>query len=57
MAVSATAPIGTLYSLETPSYKAQKALVAAKFNGIAITEAKFDPKKDVHKPEFQAKNP
>eukprot|EP00411_Alexandrium_monilatum_P014053 CAMPEP_0175269774 /NCGR_PEP_ID=MMETSP0093-20121207/45034_1 /TAXON_ID=311494 /ORGANISM="Alexandrium monilatum, Strain CCMP3105" /LENGTH=482 /DNA_ID=CAMNT_0016564445 /DNA_START=60 /DNA_END=1508 /DNA_ORIENTATION=+ len=57
MAVSASDPIGTLYYLESTVYKAQKALVAAKFNGIAIKEAKFDPAKDLKKPDFIAKNP
>lgn len=53
----APTPIGTLYYVEPTAYKAQKALVAAKFNGVAITEAKFDPEKDSRKPGFVEKNP
>jgi len=50
-------PIGTLYYVEPTAYKAQKALVAARFNGVAIIEAKFDVEKDYRKPGFVEKNP
>jgi len=48
---------GTLHFVEETVYKAQKALVAAKFNGIELKTAKFDVQKDVHKPDFATKNP
>lgn len=51
------APIGTLHYVEQTVYKAQKALVAAKFNGIVLKESKFDVAKDAQKPDFLAKNP
>lgn len=50
-------PIGTLHFVEETIYKAQKALVAAKFNGIVLNSAKFDFQKDAKKPDFIAKNP
>lgn len=50
-------PFGTLYYIEETRYKAQKALIAAKFNGIALEKKAFDPHKDPAKPEFIAKNP
>jgi len=49
--------IGTLHYTEGQLYKAQKALVAAKFNGINIETKVFNPEKDLKKPDFVAKNP
>jgi len=57
MTISAAAPIGTLYFVEPTLYKAQKALVAAKFNGVVLKEAKFDIEKEAKKPAFLSKNP
>merc|ERR1719162_452869 len=53
----APAPIGTLHFIEQTLYKAEKALVAAKFNGVALDQKKFDAQKDARKPDFIAKNP
>eukprot|EP00927_Polykrikos_kofoidii_P026195 TRINITY_DN23366_c0_g1_i1.p1 TRINITY_DN23366_c0_g1~~TRINITY_DN23366_c0_g1_i1.p1 ORF type:complete len:562 (-),score=128.32 TRINITY_DN23366_c0_g1_i1:84-1703(-) len=49
--------IGTLHYFEATKYKAQKALIAAKFHGITIHENKFDQCKDANRIEFQKKNP
>lgn len=38
-------------------YKAQKALIAAKFNGLKLEEKKFDPLKDIQKPDLARMNP
>jgi len=48
---------GTLHYVEETVYKAQKALIAAKFNGVELKAAKFDCQKDVNKPDFAIKNP
>jgi elongation factor 1-gamma len=53
----APAPIGILHYIEEQAYKAQKALIAAKFNGIALTAQKFDFAKEGKKPAFLAMNP
>mmetsp|Transcript_30311 Transcript_30311/g.70721 ORF Transcript_30311/g.70721 Transcript_30311/m.70721 type:complete len:396 (-) Transcript_30311:21-1208(-) len=47
----------TLHYSETTMYKAQKALITAKFNGLDIQTKKFDPAKDGKSAEFRAKNP
>jgi elongation factor 1-gamma len=52
----AQAPLGVLHYVDQTIYKAQKALIAAKFNGIAVTQKKFDPK-DAEKPSFIEMNP
>ncbi|CAJ1428521.1 unnamed protein product [Effrenium voratum] len=49
--------VGTLYYVEEVKYKAEKALIAAKFNGLSLKTAKFDAQKDVKKPGFYEKNP
>eukprot|EP00927_Polykrikos_kofoidii_P057780 TRINITY_DN5196_c0_g2_i1.p1 TRINITY_DN5196_c0_g2~~TRINITY_DN5196_c0_g2_i1.p1 ORF type:complete len:644 (+),score=166.56 TRINITY_DN5196_c0_g2_i1:87-2018(+) len=49
--------IGVLHYVEQTKYKAQKALITAKFNGIKVTESKFDQQKDSKKPCFLEKNP
>lgn len=49
--------IGTLHFIEKTVYKAQKALVAAKFNGLGLEKKIIDPEADSKKPEFVAKNP
>jgi len=49
--------IGTLYYVEEAIYKAEKALVTAKFAGLSIPTKKFDPQKDAKKPDFLARNP
>eukprot|EP00927_Polykrikos_kofoidii_P057781 TRINITY_DN5196_c0_g3_i1.p1 TRINITY_DN5196_c0_g3~~TRINITY_DN5196_c0_g3_i1.p1 ORF type:complete len:523 (+),score=117.74 TRINITY_DN5196_c0_g3_i1:87-1571(+) len=53
----AKSPIGILHYVEHTKYKAQKALIAAKFNGVTITESKFDVQRDSKKPCFLQKNP
>jgi len=53
----AQAPIGTLHYVEEQIYKAQKALIAAKFNGLNLTAQKFDIAKEGKKPAFLAMNP
>jgi elongation factor 1-gamma len=55
--ISARASIGTLHYMDQTIYKAEKALVAAKFNGLELATKKFDYNKDSKKPEFVAKNP
>ncbi|CAJ1414764.1 unnamed protein product [Effrenium voratum] len=49
--------LGTLFYVEEAKYKAEKALIAAKFTGSALQTKKFDPQKDAKKPDFLAKNP
>jgi len=49
--------IGTLHYYEPQIYKAQKALIAAKFNGITLETKVFNVEKDARKPDFLAKNP
>merc|ERR1719408_701467 len=49
--------IGVLHYVEEQIYKAQKALIAAKFNGLALTSQKFDIAKEGKKPAFLAMNP
>merc|ERR1719408_972763 len=49
--------IGVLHYVEEQVYKAQKALIAAKFNGLALTSQKFDIAKEGQKPAFKAMNP
>lgn len=49
--------IGILYYTEPQIYKAQKALIAAKFNGITVEAKVFDTAKDAAKPDFLMKNP
>jgi len=49
--------IGTLYYVEEAIYKAEKALVTAKFAGLSMPTKKFDPQKDAKKPDFLARNP
>jgi elongation factor 1-gamma len=51
------APIGTLHFVEEAIYKAQKAMVAAKFNGLEVTPQKFDIAKEGKKPAFLEMNP
>jgi len=48
---------GVLHFVQQTVYKAEKALVAAKFNGVALDKKIFDAKKDAKNPEFLAKNP
>jgi len=58
--VAATAvckPIGTLYYVPDTVYKAEKALIAAKFTGVKLNTVKWDHAKDAKKPDFLAKNP
>lgn len=43
--------------MEQTVYKAEKALIAAKFNGLKLETKKFDFATDSKKPEFVAKNP
>lgn len=50
------ASVGTLYYSEPQVYKAQKALVTAKFNGIKLDAKVFSAEKDV-KEDFFLKNP
>ena len=49
--------IGTLHFIEQTVYKAEKALIAAKFNGITLNKKPFDAQKDAMKPDFIEKNP
>jgi len=49
--------VGILYYTQPQVYKAQKALVAAKFNGVTIDAKIFDSAKDSAKPDFLIKNP
>jgi len=53
----AQAPIGILHYVEEQVYKAQKALIAAKFNGLLLPSQKFDFAKEGKKPAFLAMNP
>eukprot|EP00443_Scrippsiella_acuminata_P029731 CAMPEP_0115189894 /NCGR_PEP_ID=MMETSP0270-20121206/11748_1 /TAXON_ID=71861 /ORGANISM="Scrippsiella trochoidea, Strain CCMP3099" /LENGTH=395 /DNA_ID=CAMNT_0002603095 /DNA_START=22 /DNA_END=1206 /DNA_ORIENTATION=- len=53
----AKASIGTLHFIEQTLYKAEKALIAAKFNGLVLDKKAFDAQKDAKKPDFLAKNP
>lgn len=57
MAMGAKAPLGTLHYVPEAIYKAEKALVAARFNGLILNASKFDPDKDAKKPDFLSKNP
>lgn len=47
--------LGTLYYLEELKYKADKALIAAQFNGLSLNTSKFE--KDSEKPDFRVQNP
>lgn len=47
--------LGTLHYLEETAFKAHKALIAAKFNGVSVPAVKFDAAKV--KPEVMACNP
>jgi len=49
--------IGTLHFVQQTIYKAEKAMVAAKFNGLAVKTARFDAQKDAQKEDFLVKNP
>jgi len=49
--------VGTLFFVEAQAYKAQKALVAAKFNGLQLDTKTFNIQTDARKPDFLAKNP
>mmetsp|Transcript_34114 Transcript_34114/g.78760 ORF Transcript_34114/g.78760 Transcript_34114/m.78760 type:complete len:316 (+) Transcript_34114:72-1019(+) len=49
--------LGILYYVKEAIYKAEKALVAAKFTGAKMTLKNFDPAKDAKKPDFLSKNP
>lgn len=51
------APIGVLHYVPEAKHKAHKALIAAKFNGIVMTEQAFDMAKDIKKPAFAEFNP
>jgi len=51
------APVGVIHFVEEQIYKAQKALIAAKFNGLVLTAQKFDVAKEGKKPAFLAMNP
>jgi elongation factor 1-gamma len=51
------ASIGVLHYVPDAKHKAHKALIAAKFNGIALTEQAFDLAKDAKKPAFAEFNP
>jgi len=53
----AQSSIGTLHYIEQTVYKAEKALIAAKFNGLLLNKKTFDAQKDAKKPDFLAKNP
>jgi len=53
----AKASAGTLHFIEQTLYKAEKALIAAKFNGLVLDKKAFDAQKDAKKPDFIAKNP
>lgn len=44
--------LGTLYYLEELKYKADKALIAAQFNGLSLNTSKFE-EKDSKKPDFR----
>lgn len=55
--MTGSAPIGVLHYVEEQIYKAQKAMIAAKFNGLALTSQKFDIAKEGKKPAFLAMNP
>jgi len=46
-----------LHYVQATIYKAEKALIAAKFNGLVLDKKPFDAKKDAQNPEFKAKNP
>jgi len=49
--------LGTLHFADGLAYKANKALIAAKFNGLRIETRIFDLAKDGNDPAFLAKNP
>eukprot|EP00927_Polykrikos_kofoidii_P060307 TRINITY_DN5531_c0_g1_i1.p1 TRINITY_DN5531_c0_g1~~TRINITY_DN5531_c0_g1_i1.p1 ORF type:complete len:424 (-),score=90.98 TRINITY_DN5531_c0_g1_i1:204-1412(-) len=49
--------VGTVHFAEQTKYKVQKTLIAAKFNGFALNEKKFDLSQDSKRPEFLAVNP
>ncbi|CAE7421078.1 Eef1g [Symbiodinium sp. CCMP2592] len=49
--------LGTLWYVKEAVYKAEKALVAAKFTGASLEKKEFDPAKDAKKPDFLSKNP
>jgi elongation factor 1-gamma len=49
--------LGTLHFADGLAYKANKALIAAKFNGLRIETRIFDLTKDGNDPAFLAKNP
>jgi len=55
--VATQAPIGTIHYVEEQIYKAQKGMIAAKFNGLSVTTQKFDMAKESKKPAFLAMNP
>jgi len=50
-------PIGTLHFIVETAYKADKARIAAKFNGLALDTRKFDAEKVSKKPDFISENP
>jgi len=52
-----TMALGTLWCVKEAVYKAEKALVAAKFTGASLEKKEFDPAKDAKKPDFLSKNP
>lgn len=49
--------IGTLHFSEELAYKSNKALIAAKYNGLKVETRKFDFQKDSEDPVFLSKNP
>lgn len=55
--MAAARSIGTLVYTESLAYRAHKAFVAAKFNGMALDSRLFDAVKESKTPAFFARNP